>query len=79
MITVKKLKKLLSKFDDNAIIIISSDGEGNNFSPLETISIGYYISETAWNGDFVDLEEVAEEKDINLTDAVSAITFWPMN
>lgn len=34
MITVKKLKKLLEKEQDDAMVVLSSDEEGNSFSPL---------------------------------------------
>jgi hypothetical protein len=79
MMTVKELRELLEQFDDDAIVIIASDGEGNSFSPLADTSEGHYIPENGYSGDFVDLDDAEEDEDINLDDAERAILLWPTN
>lgn len=37
MITVGKLKKMLEKYNDEYVVILSSDEEGNNYAPLYQI------------------------------------------
>ena len=49
---VKELKDLLSSVDENRVVVMSSDGEGNSYSPLE----GYtdemsYIPDSTWSGE----------------------------
>ncbi len=34
MITVGKLKEMLNEYNDDFVVVLSSDGEGNNYSPL---------------------------------------------
>ena len=49
---VKELKKLLEEVDDNRIIILQKDGEGNGFSPLEGLDDEVaYRAECTWSGD----------------------------
>lgn len=40
-VTVKELKEILNNVEDDAIVVLSSDEEGNSFSPLHN-SIGIY-------------------------------------
>jgi len=39
--TVKELKKTLEEFEDDDIVIMSKDGEGNGFSPLADNKIAF--------------------------------------
>jgi hypothetical protein len=32
--TVKELKEILNNADDNDLVVLSRDGEGNSYSPL---------------------------------------------
>lgn len=49
---VKELKKLLEKVDDNRIVILQKDGEGNGYSPLEGISDEEnYKADSTWSGE----------------------------
>ena len=63
---VKELKELLNQFNDEDIVIMSKDGEGNGFSPLSDIEEGSYKAETTWYGE-VGMRELTEEDiaDIN--------------
>lgn len=78
MMTVKELKEVLNEFDDDVIVVIT-DGQGNSFSPLAEVTVGHYISENGWSGDFVDEDDSEEDEDINLEDAEPAIALWPTN
>ena len=48
---VKKLIKELKKLDENAIVIMSRDSEGNGYSPLSGLFTGLYIPDSTWSGD----------------------------
>lgn len=38
-VTVRELKEILNNVEDDAIVVLSSDSEGNSFSPLDN-SVG---------------------------------------
>lgn len=67
---VKDLKKLLENEDDNAIVIIQKDSEGNGYSPLYSTYTGYYEAENNWSG------EISLEKDSN---GIPALVLQPRN
>lgn len=49
---VKELKKLLEGVDDERIVIMQKDGEGNGYSPLDNIdSNSVYIPDSSWSGE----------------------------
>lgn len=77
--TVKELKQLLDTFDDDDIIVISKDSEGNEYSPLFDADSGFYFEENSWSGDFVTGSDLEDDKDINLSHATPAIVLWPTN
>ena len=49
--TVKNIKELLKEYDDDDIVVLSEDSEGNGFSPLADISVAVYVNEYGTNGD----------------------------
>jgi hypothetical protein len=49
---VKDLIEILKDANPEAKVIVSKDAEGNNYSPLEGVEKGHYISEAAHFGDF---------------------------
>jgi len=49
--TIKELIKLLKKEDPNRLVIMSSDSEGNSFSPLSEVSTCAYRSDNSWSGE----------------------------
>lgn len=82
---VKELKKLLEPVDDERIVIISKDGEGNGFSPLaELDDASNYKADSTWSGE-VGIEKLTPElekqgyceEDVN--DGVPALVLWPNN
>ena len=81
---VKDLIKLLQKEDQDRIVIMSKDGEGNNYSPLDEISTCSYRAETTWWGE-VGLEELTDESieqgyaEEDVVDGEKALCLWPVN
>ena len=74
--TVKQLIEILNTFPQDSLVVMSGDGEGNNFSPLEDIAKYRYVAKTTWRGDIYDttcVDGTNEEK------GVPAIVFWPTN
>ncbi len=55
--TVKALIKLLQAADPNRIVIMSSDAEGNSYSPLSSLGTAAYRADTTWSGE-VGLEKL---------------------
>jgi hypothetical protein len=80
---VKELKELLNQYDDNDLVIMAKDSEGNGFSPLYEIEDGSYKAETTWYGE-VGLRELTSElieagyseEDV-LENGENAIILWP--
>lgn len=82
MITVKELKEIINDLSDETPIVMSSDGEGNNYSPLAGYCTGVYVPESTWAGQFYDSAEFESECKEGYCDAGSAITalcIWPTN
>jgi glucose dehydrogenase len=58
---VKELKKILEKVDENRIVIMQKDEEGNGYSPLDGISDEEnYKANSAWSGE-VGYEKLTPE------------------
>jgi hypothetical protein len=79
---VKELIDILGKLNKDAEVVLSSDGEGNNFSPLAEYGEGVYFPDTTWSGEFLDPKEDADyisECKENGDDLVDAIVLWPIN
>ena len=58
---VKELKKLLEKVDDERIVILQKDGEGNGYSPLYCIDDeSVYQADSTWSGE-VKYEKLTAE------------------
>jgi len=47
---VKELKKLLENCNDEDMVVLSLDGEGNSYSPLDGIEERIYVPETTYLG-----------------------------
>lgn len=82
--TVKQLKNKLENLNDNDIVVMSKDAEGNGFSPLADLSEGSYEADSTWSGE-VGLRKLTpdlrkqgySEEDLN--NGVWCITLWPVN
>lgn len=74
-ITVGELRIALEHYSDDAMIIISKDGDGNYFSPLTELTTGHYIPSSDYQGDFVSDDEM--DDDVNLNGARPSVVLWP--
>lgn len=56
---VRQLIERLRDLPPDSIVILSSDREGNSFSPLSDLDANYnYVADTTWSGDLTeDYEE----------------------
>lgn len=80
---VKKLIKELKKCDQDRIVILSSDSEGNRFSPVYELCKSAYRDGDSSDGE-VGLEKLTDElkkagysKEDVMTDGVPAIVLYP--
>lgn len=81
-VTVKQLREMLATADDDLLVVLSKDGEGNNFSPFcGDTSHSVYTAESTWHGyiqcqeDYENDDKTAKqyEKDVN------CLVLWPIN
>ena len=74
MMTVRDLKLMLEEWDENLVVLMSSDSEGNQFSPLAEIGDGLGVQATAWEWDVFNLDEQDEAPN-----AKPVVVLWPTN
>lgn len=67
--TVAQLIAFLQRCNQDAVIVMSKDAEGNTYSPLRTAGTTYYIAETTYSG----------EVDDDATDQLPVVSLWPVN
>jgi hypothetical protein len=82
--TVAELIALLQDMPQDALVVQSSDAEGNNFSPTAEAGLGRYAAETTWRGDFGLYELTPEDEakgytDEDVPDGPPAVCIWPTN
>ncbi len=86
--TVKELIKELKDYPQDALVVMSSDGEGNSRSPLFDIGNAVYVPDSTWSGDThvartltPELKEqgYTEEDCYNQKDGQDAVGLWPTN
>jgi hypothetical protein len=82
--TIAELIDTLQKLPPEALVIQSSDAEGNRFSPTAEVGIGRYTAENAWSGEFLLMELTDEHRAQGYTEedvgnGPIAICFWPTN
>lgn len=82
---VKDLIKLLQDEDQDRIVVMSKDGEGNGYSPFSGLSTAAYVADSTWSGE-IGLEKLTEadkkagysEEDVK-HGGEKAIVLWPTN
>lgn len=86
MITVRQLALNLLELDPEAIVVMSSDAEGNYHSPYRGVWPGYYRAETRWNGEVFDESDVVghdnDDNDVSyskLDGDIKCVVLNPMN
>lgn len=57
---VRELLQQLMGQDPEREVVMSSDSEGNSYSPLSSISTASYVPDSTWSGE-VHLEELDDE------------------
>lgn len=67
--TVQELIEYLSRYSNDATVILASDAEGNGFSPLSEASLEYYVANTTYSG---ELDEYGDDGDLS-------VVLWPVN
>ena len=82
---VKELKEILNKADDNDLVVLASDAEGNSYSPLYNTQLCSYSLESSSEIE-VGLRELTPElikegysEDDLIEDGVNAIVLYPTN
>lgn len=83
--TVKELIAELSRLEQDRIVVMSKDSEGNSYSPLADIGRSAYIAETTWNGS-IGIEKLTAKlkakgytKEDVISDGQPAVVLWPTN
>ena len=74
--TKKELLQFLASLpidSDDYLIVLSSDGEGNSFSPLADMDIGLYLPDNTYSG------EILMGEDIEPGERENCIVLWPVN
>ena len=77
--TVGDLKKWLAKepaTPDDTLIILSSDSEGNSFSPMFCVYSEYYRADSTYSGELVG--NGVEEEDTISNGPVPCVAFFPV-
>lgn len=54
---VRELLEQLKDVDPEFEVVMSSDAEGNNYSPLACLDVGHYQPESTWAGEWYNTEE----------------------
>lgn len=50
MITVRELRAWLDEYDDDDVVVLEKDAEGNEHSPLAGHGDAIYAPDTTWSG-----------------------------
>lgn len=88
VMTVGKLRNAIAQYPDDMAIVMSSDAEGNKFSPLDRDGVvdGMYVPETTWSGEIYLTPEAVEmgrpaytDDDLPPDNAVRVLVFYPIN
>lgn len=82
--TVKELIELLKLESDDRLVVMSKDGEGNDFSPLADYSTASYVADSTWSGE-IGLERLTPElrkqgySEDDVKHGIPALVLWPTN
>jgi len=75
---VKDLRRLLAPLDDDVLVVLPLDSEGNGYSPLAGFSKQTYVPDSQYSGE-IYMPELTEEDVYAGDDGVNAIVLWPGN
>jgi hypothetical protein len=85
MATVKEWIEILKKENPNALVVLSKDGEGNSYSPLDSIDVGVYVENNHWSGEVFPKEITEDMRKAGFTnedlydglDGIDALILYP--
>lgn len=88
--TVDELRQFLVDLPDDMIVVMSSDSEGNSYSPLAGGSTDYrYLADSTWSGSLVNPDDPDDYDDFFYSDdddyedyedeSVPCLVLWPTN
>lgn len=76
---IEHLRKIQSEGHGDSVVLLSSDGEGNSFSPFAELGTYFYKADSTWSGEICDESEKeahpGDFEDYNQ----KAIVLWPTN
>jgi hypothetical protein len=86
--TVGELRARLAGFEDDTLVVLSEDSEGNGFSPLADVGRQAYIADSTWSGEVREIGpltealttlgfEAADLVTVGQDGAVLAAVLWP--
>lgn len=85
-ITVRELREALADMSDDMVVVLSSDGEGNGFSPLGEVDESMYLAEGDHYGETYPTPEAVADPHNQFTEddeapagAERVVTLWPMS
>jgi hypothetical protein len=85
-VTVAELIEKLSEIEGHRIVVMSADGEGNNYSPLAEVYEVEYVPESTYSGYIYDDEddEACDDEDEcedyrSSLDIFDAVVLYPIN
>lgn len=73
---VRELIQELMQYPEDCVVILSSDSEGNNYSPVTVVDRVQYVAESSCYGRLFDPDEEEEEEG---NKSVEAVALWPAN
>lgn len=82
--TVAELIELLKTVEQDRIVVMSKDSEGNGYSPLSGIFTAAYGAESTWSGE-IGLEKLTEDdikqgySEEDVIEGVPCIVLQPTN
>lgn len=84
---VCELIRELQRLDPEAVVVLSCDGEGNNYSPLcDEFRITRYKADSRWAGELVSQSDFDDDPsyydndlEAYLSGSVPAVVLYPIN
>jgi hypothetical protein len=67
----------LQKLDPQMEAVMSSDSEGNSYSPVAGVGEGLYVAENSYRGELYALDDADELDEDDVTERVACL--WPTN
>lgn len=79
MKTVQQLIDELSDYPPTAMVVQSSDGEGNKISPTADVSHAAYFAENTWSGSITEMDDLIDLGPGDPQDYEMVVVLWPTN